>query len=103
MSTSVLKALPGKLDIKRHLPSILYIWKTRLVHSKKIKKQDLSALFGDEWITNAEHQINQARQVINRVALTFIPYFEKRVLPLLLDYVAYLSHIKSIDAYWTKT
>ena len=24
MSTSVLKALPGKLDIKRHLPSILY-------------------------------------------------------------------------------
>ena len=25
MSTSVIKALPGKLDIKRHLPSILYI------------------------------------------------------------------------------
>ena len=28
MSTSVLKALPGKLDIKRHSPSrpILYLW-----------------------------------------------------------------------------
>ena len=25
MSTRVLKALPGKLDIKRHSPSILYI------------------------------------------------------------------------------
>ena len=25
MSTSVLKALSGKLDIKRHLPSILYL------------------------------------------------------------------------------
>ena len=25
MSTSVLKALPGNLDIKRHSPSILYI------------------------------------------------------------------------------
>ena len=25
MSTSILKALPGKLDIKRHPPSILYI------------------------------------------------------------------------------
>ena len=24
MSTSVLKALPGKLDIKRHSPSVLY-------------------------------------------------------------------------------
>ena len=28
MSTSVLKALPGKLDIKRHSPSILYILNT---------------------------------------------------------------------------
>ena len=26
MSTCVLKALPGKLDIKRHSPSILYIF-----------------------------------------------------------------------------
>ena len=26
MSTSVLKALPGKLDIKRHSRSIPYIW-----------------------------------------------------------------------------
>ena len=26
ISTSVLKALPGKLDIKRHSPSILFIW-----------------------------------------------------------------------------
>ena len=30
MSTSVLKALPGKLDIKRHSPSILYISDTIL-------------------------------------------------------------------------
>ena len=25
MSTSILKALPGKLDIKRHLPYIIYV------------------------------------------------------------------------------
>ena len=25
MSTSILEALPGKLDIKRHSPSILYL------------------------------------------------------------------------------
>ena len=31
MSTSVLKALPGKLDIKRHSPSILYL-STRKSH-----------------------------------------------------------------------
>ena len=29
MPTSVLKALPGKLDIKRHSPSILYIYGNR--------------------------------------------------------------------------
>ena len=28
MSTNVLKALPGRLDIKRHSPSILYILDT---------------------------------------------------------------------------
>ena len=28
MSTSFLKALPGKLDIKRHSPSILYLYAT---------------------------------------------------------------------------
>ena len=33
MSTSVLKALPDKLDIKRHPPSILYILETNLVFS----------------------------------------------------------------------
>ena len=26
-STIIFKALPGKLDIKRHSPSILYLWK----------------------------------------------------------------------------
>ena len=30
ISTSVLKALPGKLDIKRHSPSFLYVQLTNL-------------------------------------------------------------------------
>ena len=37
MSTSVLEALPGKLDIKRHSPSILYL-RGGLI----IKEQELS-------------------------------------------------------------
>ena len=32
MSTSVLKALPGKHDIKRHSPSILYLGATKRRH-----------------------------------------------------------------------
>ena len=32
MSTSVLKALPGKLDIKRHSPSILFVSFPDLCH-----------------------------------------------------------------------
>ena len=31
MQTSILKALPGKLDIKRHSPSILYINAKRVI------------------------------------------------------------------------
>ena len=31
MSTSVLKALPGKLDIKRHSPSILYLSPIKMI------------------------------------------------------------------------
>ena len=53
MSTSVLKALPGKLDIKRHSPSILYVPAfceifTVLCHSK------LFVFFGFFCILNVE-------------------------------------------------
>ena len=37
MSTSVLKALPGKLDIKRHSPSILYIWASLAMSTSVLK------------------------------------------------------------------
>ena len=37
MSTSVLKALPGKLDIKRHSPGILYIWANLAMSTSVLK------------------------------------------------------------------
>ena len=37
MSTSVLKALPGKLDIKRHSPSILYVYLTTVGYVSTVK------------------------------------------------------------------
>ena len=40
MSTSVLKALPGKLDIKRHSPSILYLYHICLKFSQQTRKID---------------------------------------------------------------
>ena len=49
MSTSVLKALPGKLDIKRHSPSILYFSKTIFVFKQVLesfKIMDYSLLVG---------------------------------------------------------
>ena len=36
LSTSVLKALPGKLDIKRHSPSILYLSVLLLVYDRAV-------------------------------------------------------------------
>ena len=41
MSTSILKALPGKLDIKRHSPSIFYVHVPEKVISGHVMK-DLS-------------------------------------------------------------
>ena len=38
MSTSVLKTLPGKLDIKRHSPSILYLQKPASLDSVTIDR-----------------------------------------------------------------
>ena len=46
MSTSVLKALPGKLDIKRHLPSILYLFSVQPVGYEKKQVTRLDALKG---------------------------------------------------------
>ena len=39
MSTSVLKALPGKLDIKRHSPSILYLCVLKMLLFKLFSAQ----------------------------------------------------------------
>ena len=49
MSTSVLKVLPGKLDIKRHSPSILYIF--------QLKQVDLNAK-----VTQLEKQIENLQK-----------------------------------------
>ena len=42
MSTSILKALPGKLDIERHSPSILYIFDLR---PKSLRSSDISVKY----------------------------------------------------------
>ena len=39
MSTRVLKALPGKLDIKRHSPSILYIMHNSCSHLVQLSRR----------------------------------------------------------------
>ena len=44
MSTSVLKALPGKLDIKRHSPSILCVHRRRILYNGLITKDKQNAL-----------------------------------------------------------
>ena len=57
MSTSVLKALPGKLDIKRHSPSILYM-STEIV-SITVLLYDFSTMNGNfvvEVMVNPQHK-----------------------------------------------
>ena len=45
MSTCVLKALPGKLDIKRHSPSILYVFRLFLAAFKSSRVCDVFLWF----------------------------------------------------------
>ena len=58
MSTSVLKALPGKLDIKRHSPSILYIFSIGKL--TKTQTTDVSML----GFLLCGRRVNESRQVI---------------------------------------
>ena len=51
MSTSVLKASPGKLDIKRHSPSILYVQNTK---DKKAQYKPPGS--GSDWTIVSEWQ-----------------------------------------------
>ena len=64
MSTSVLKALPGKLDIKRHSPSILYILRFRILLHMNTKLADKPVHL---------HNLNVYAQLSSRVrSLTFM-------------------------------
>ena len=45
MSTCILKALPGKLDIKRHLPSILYITSRHMTSKQRSRFDVDTSLF----------------------------------------------------------
>ena len=64
MSTCVLKALPGNLDIKRHSPSILYLQ----------CKYNTDALFGIKHYTMTCYLIYKVKEVYieNSNALAFV-------------------------------
>ena len=53
MSTSILKALPGKPDIKRHSPSIFYLFFAifsviKYAKQKKEKKENSEKVIGND-------------------------------------------------------
>ena len=61
VSTSVLKALPGKLDIKRHSPSILYF----------CEKYVLSCCHNTKMIRSAHRHLSLVVVPFNRSSLSF--------------------------------
>ena len=46
MSTSILKALPGKLDVKRHSPNILFLLVSRM---QKMQLSEMYKLYETFW------------------------------------------------------
>ena len=79
MSTSVLKALPGKLDIKRHSPSILYLCGTLVFYLTCI------------WFTDILLHI--AYWLFMSIALLF-----NNILPLIIYW--HLTSCGSLEAYF---
>ena len=48
ISTSVLEAMPGKLDIKRHAPCILYVYTELSGHNSRLSFPDNIDFFSDD-------------------------------------------------------
>ena len=71
MSTSVLKALPGKLDIKRHSPSILYIESFWLSHQCTVKP----VLSGHKRVNFQDWYLLSAGQKYRMLPWNILQYF----------------------------
>ena len=71
MSTSILKALPGKLDIKRHSPSILHIkWPEDMI------LELVSYMYVQNPNLNANADISSGAKSIHfGLSLLLLPYF----------------------------
>ena len=76
MSTSVLKALPGKLDIKRHSPSILYFF----VEVINIRTYDLKT---SKW-QNVNTIEGGARNI--SIKKWLINYFKIKIILLIINF-----------------
>ena len=62
MSTSVLKALPGKLDIKRHSPSILYLYQDYLSFGKTSLYQIIAIITSIKYVNDGKWLFNTDSQ-----------------------------------------
>ena len=74
MSTSVLKALPGKLDIKRHSPSILYLCDGNLQQYAQHSLKKTSHVFFAVPIN-----VRNSEQVIPPAPVSSQTYSEKKI------------------------
>ena len=104
MSTSVLKALPGKLDIKRHSPSILYVLDLILTSTLVSKVECLPGLSDHDIVlvdvATKPAQIKQKRRKIHLYNKADWITFRSK----LSDYqTQFLSehHGKSVEQLWS--
>ena len=94
MSTSVLKALPGELDIKRHSPSILYILASLemstnilyILESLAISKDThlILSIFQIDWVKLAKGTFSHINMAINETE------------PIIVVSPAYFKELKAV-------
>ena len=70
MSTSILKALPGKLDIKRHSPSILYLLQSQTeTDVSKTDASETAAKENDDKVKSDADVIKTFKQFMEQSSL----------------------------------
>ena len=96
MSTSILKALPGKLDIKRHSPSILYVYTFLSVIKPVTWGEKQEGNYGPGSILEACCPDCTIKVILARIAYPFASWV---ILHALMSSVDLLFHAKIFQKY----
>jgi hypothetical protein len=107
---SIARAFRGSTQIicTRHLKNNVNDYLGKKVGAKEnVRKEIINAMFGDEGLTEAnstivfDQKLQNLKSELIKKADNFLPYFEKRIEPLIKEKVNIPTRLKKMDKDWT--